>query len=326
MIDPILELTKLNYPFEDMGDWLKMKCPDPNHNDSNPSCGMRKNDGVWNCFSCSAKGNLFTFAKLLGVKLDKTSYNMLNSAYQKTLTFDKLNKKNKLETTKIVWRKGQQKSPLHDSSIRNFLWSIGIYKDEFIEERNIKYCYYGEAIGEHLIGTEQEKWTKFVKRILFPIYNSSNGNLVSLEGRTFVNGGKPKVLYPKGGTTRLLYNYDFCDLKKDIILVEGIKDLCKVWNVNSNVVSSFRGILTDEQINQLSKCKGKIIMFIDNDEAGWKALKDLSGRLLDKDLYFCYSNKAGNDPNDCTLYEIEKLIDNAEYYLDDLYEEIFKIE
>lgn len=41
-----------------------MRCPDPDHTDNKPSAAVHLVDGLWNCFSCPAKGDIIDLGKL----------------------------------------------------------------------------------------------------------------------------------------------------------------------------------------------------------------------------------------------------------------------
>lgn len=59
-IDDVLEVLTGLYDLEGQvrnGQYLIL-CPNPEHNDSNPSCGISLDTGYWNCFSCDASGDL----------------------------------------------------------------------------------------------------------------------------------------------------------------------------------------------------------------------------------------------------------------------------
>lgn len=44
---------------------FRMRCPNPDHPDNNPSASVRLSDGIFNCFSCDAKGDLIDLGHLV---------------------------------------------------------------------------------------------------------------------------------------------------------------------------------------------------------------------------------------------------------------------
>lgn len=59
LVEELLRQEKLDYR-ESGKDYL-VKCLNPEHDDSNPSMRIDKITGIFNCFSCHYKGNIFTF-------------------------------------------------------------------------------------------------------------------------------------------------------------------------------------------------------------------------------------------------------------------------
>lgn len=152
--------------------------------------------------------------------------------------------------------------------------------------------------------------------------------MVNVEGRTYV-GASPKVLYVGGGSVQTLYNWQFINPEEDLVVVEGIKGLWRVWNVFPNIVSMFHAIPSQVQLKMLNSVKGRIILFRDNDEAGEKSAVALN-QGLEKEIKVCYSLKKdkdgkGYDPNDCTLKEIEVLIKNAKLFSEDQVDNKFNL-
>ncbi len=136
---------------------------------------------------------------------------------------------------------------------------------------------------------------------------------MNIEGRTFV-GDTPKTLYPKGSQSDWLFNIEKCDRTKPLILTEGIKDLCKIWNVDHNVVSCFGGNITQAKVDLLLKLGfTDIIIFADNDPAGFHML-DQFDRLFPHDFRVCMNDIPGGDPNDLTLRQIKYKLDRSEEY------------
>jgi 5S rRNA maturation endonuclease (ribonuclease M5) len=46
------------------GDEFDILCPNPNHMDTSPSCGVNLVTGLWNCFSCGVSGDLLALGSL----------------------------------------------------------------------------------------------------------------------------------------------------------------------------------------------------------------------------------------------------------------------
>jgi len=324
-------LSALELAVVDNTSHYAIKCVSGKHPDNKPSLRVNKETGQVHCFVCGYKGNLFTLAKTLGVGIssDSTFYSQgdsqsdLNNQYKKEVQQRPKVVRTLSHKNNEIYFEGEMYSVFQNQKVLSFLRDtdngVSILDDSFIEERGIKYCTYAKVIAKHLLGRDPEKFkpTTFYKRLLFPIYHPESGKMVNIEGRTYV-GGKPKVLYPKGGIVDLLYNYEFCDLSKPVVKVEGIKDFCKVWNIYPNVVATFNPLLGEYQLKQLLTFQSDIIDFIDNDKAGWLGVEDLDSKLLDRELKICYNPEEGKDPFDTDFEMIADLLEGATTYTEEL--------
>lgn len=97
----------------------------------------------------------------------------------------------------------------------------------------------------------------------------------------------PKVLYAKGSRLKeTIYNWDKISTCFDepLHLVESISSLPNIWmNVIVHCSATFGSKVTERQIELLNKFK-EIILYIDNDEAGWLMAEHLLSSL-DTKLY-----------------------------------------
>ena len=54
-------LTERNLKYKESGKDYSIHCLNPEHDDSNPSMNVDKITGVFHCFSCGFKGNIFNY-------------------------------------------------------------------------------------------------------------------------------------------------------------------------------------------------------------------------------------------------------------------------
>jgi len=327
-----LDSQNIDYT-ENSSGWLKFCCVNPGHQDNHPSMSIREDSGGFNCFGCGCRGNFSQFIELVtGTPLD-----VVKTKYRPTIS--KSIPRGKKEDPEIIIT-GNLKDPLKNKEVREWLRNYGILEDAFIKDFGIKYSTYSEAIAKHLIGTPKEKekggWTKIENRIVTPMMKK--GKIVNLEARTLLSeeerGEIKKVLYVKGGNSSYLFNWDNIDLDKDLVIVESVKNLCKIWNVTHNVVASYHAIPGREQLDLLRQCRGNLINFCDSDEAGLGKIDLVSGEVvkkgsiqalaegLGKPFKLCYAKgflpgtKKNRDGNDCSLEEISFLLRNSVWYED----------
>jgi DNA primase len=270
---------------------------------------IHKDKGIFHCFSCGIKGGYPSLYTLI-------TGSPLHEKNNEHFRFPTVRKSSEYPSIKTV---GNLYNPLHNSDIREWLRINGVEDDTFIKDYDITYSRYSEMIADILIIDDPHvSYTKMKERICSPIIH--DGKTINVEGRTVIQE-EPKVLYVKGGCVETLYNWDRIDKGKDIIIVEGIKDLWRVWNVNKNVVAMFHNLPTEKQLIMFREVKGELIFFLDNDHGG-KGVIDKTGNCirdgtfqkvkkeLNRSFKWVMPKGEGNDPNDCSYSEIERLLKN----------------
>ena len=226
--------------FKVSGRDLLVKCLNPEHDDKNPSMRIDNITGIFNCFSCGFKGNIF---KMFGAPS-----NYLDIKRQK-LT-DSIEEK-RSSSIGISFPKGH--TPYNGN------W------------RNIKpetYKHF-EAFLHHE--------TQFVGRVVFPIRDIT-GKVVAFNGRHMTLSEKMKyMIYPPQATLPL-YPASVKPIKGRVILVEGIYDMINLFDKGlSNSVCCFGTNNVDQDklaILKMQDIMGVDIIF-DGDEAGQLAAENV---------------------------------------------------
>ena len=226
--------------FKVSGRDLLVRCLNPEHDDKNPSMRIDNITGIFNCFSCGYKGNIF---KMFGAPS-----NYLDIKRQK-LT-DSIEEK-RSSSIGISFPKG------HTPYSGNW--------------RNIKpetYKHF-EAFLHHE--------TQFVGRVVFPIRDIT-GKVVAFNGRHMTLSEKLKyMIYPPQATLPL-YPASVKPIKGRVILVEGIYDMINLFDKGlSNSVCCFGTNNVDQDklaILKMQDIMGVDIIF-DGDEAGQLAAENV---------------------------------------------------
>ena len=290
-VEEILDLLNIEYKIR--GNYAQGCCPF--HQETNPSWGASLTNGAYTCFSCGAKGNLWTLAKHKGFDLYKLLDFKSNINYFVPSSKQKI-KIGKEFTFPEIEVKGKILSPYGNRQVMEKLISWGI-SNSFIDTFEVGYFTYCEING-----------TKMWNRIIFPV--KYEGQIVNYECRDFTGNSARKVLYPKGLTSDYLFNWDNVDHSKIVYVVEGIKGLAKFWNVEKNVVSTFSKNIKDRQKKLFLKLK-EICIVPDNDFPKNDTLFDTVEQFdefLQNEFFIGEILKEGADPNDLTLEEIKKVI------------------
>lgn len=208
-----------------------VRCLNPEHADKNPSMRVDQITGIFNCFSCEFKGNLFTHFG---------------------------HKANKLDMRRQMMKKKIMDIRLESSGLqlpKNAQPYIGNW-------RNIKPSTYREF--EAFIDASPE----FVGRLCFPIRDRSE-RIVAFQARS-TGDQQPKYLNSPTGAKLPLFPV-VKTIQNRIILVEGIFDVLNLHDKGlTNAVCCF-GVknVTEEKLQVLSVSGVEgIDIFLDNDEAG----------------------------------------------------------
>ena len=251
-----------------------ISCLNPEHDDTNPSMRVDRVTGIFHCFSCGYKGNLFTY---YGAPASPTEVRIhrIKEKIQKV----------KSETVGIQLPKDRLK------------WKGGGF-------RNIS--------EETLDIWDAFTWNvpQFENRIIFPIRDIT-GKTVSLIGRSLDDFSKMKYyIYPQGAEMPFC-PAKVKPIQNRVILVEGIFDALNLWDKGlKNTVCCFG----TQQVNwvklsllKLQGVQGIDIMF-DGDEAGRQASEkakeiaeklEMSARVV--------KLRDNIDPGNLTKPEIQRL-------------------
>lgn len=278
-------------------------CVCPFHDDHSPSMSLSTDKQIYKCFSCGATGNVFSFvaeyenvsfieavaivANKCGMELSQATYNSnVSQVFKEEHEIMELSQKfflNNLRTdvgkeaTKYLNDRG-----INDDTIKEF--GIGLSldsNDSLLTLLNKKNYDTDKLVEIGLVNNVNGKiYDMFSRRITFPLWDK-DGNIVGFSARIYrgekdvskyMNSRESKI-FKKGET---LYNYhnakDVAKREKKIIVVEGFMDAIRVsLSGIKNVVALQGTAMTSDQINLLKKLRVKVILCLDNDNAGLMA-------------------------------------------------------
>ncbi len=299
---PITEVLSSYITVQQSGSQFKAKCPF--HNERTASFNISAERGLYYCFGCGAKGDIFTFVEQFEGLDKKGALKLLADRAGVTLTNNPLVSDTDgvyeiLEKATNIYQKLLNES----SSAQTYLEKRGLLK-ETIDAFRIGYvadewrtieslCKNDKdqsiAVRAGLIKkTEGKVYDRFRKRILFPL-NDSSGRVIGFSGRSFPDDGEgPKYLnspeteiFQKSKT---LFGFDKAKfhIKKNnfAILVEGQFDLVLSHQAGfRNTVASSGTAVSEESAQDpfsnlavLSRLTPHLFLAFDGDEAGQKAM------------------------------------------------------
>ncbi len=263
-------LQSKQVPFIPKGKDYVVSCLSPEHDDSNPSMRVDQITGIFHCFSCGYKGNLFVHFG------EKASFLHL----RRELLKKKIREK-RAESVGLPFP-------------RSALPYVGNW-------RNIKPETYRkfEAFQEH---------ESFIGRVVFPIRDMS-GRIVAFNAR-HMTGGTPKYLISPPGARMPLFPAKIDSIQASVILVEGIYDMLNLHDKGlTNAVCCFGTRNINEEKLSILRLQGieEAIVFFDGDEAGQAAAIKVQEMCKNVDLLTRNINIADIDPGALTENQVEKL-------------------
>ena len=263
-------LQSKQVPFIPKGKDYVVSCLSPEHDDSNPSMRVDQITGIFHCFSCGYKGNLFVHFG------EKASFLHL----RRELIKKKIREK-RAESVGLPFP-------------RSALPYVGNW-------RNIKPETYRkfEAFQEH---------ESFIGRVVFPIRDMS-GRIVAFNAR-HMTGGTPKYLISPPGARMPLFPAKIDSIQASVILVEGIYDMLNLHDKGlTNAVCCFGTRNINEEKLSILRLQGieEAIVFFDGDEAGQTAAIKVQEMCENVDLLTRNINIADIDPGALTENQVEKL-------------------
>jgi DNA primase len=239
-VDELLQEQRIE--FKVSGRDFVVKCLSPDHEDSNPSMRIDSITGIFNCFSCGFKGNVF---KHFGA-----AANFLEIKRQKL--------KESIDEKR--------------SANRGFEFPKGFspYVGNWRGIRPETYKHF-EAFMHHE--------SQFNGRIVFPVRDIT-GKVVAFNGRHMTMTEIPKYLIYPPQARLPLFPSSVPTIKGRVILVEGIFDMINLYDKGlANAICCFGTRNVDAEklaILKMQNVEGVDIMF-DGDEAGQKAAEEIKG-------------------------------------------------
>ena len=254
-----------------------VKCLNPEHDDNNPSMRIDRVTGVYNCFACGFKGNIF--------KLFDKPANYLD------IKREKLKQRIEMKRSESIGFKMPNDRLMYSGSERNMKGETYAKFDAFISTQ-----------------------TQFAGRIVFPIYDIT-GKIVAFNGRILGEtlGDTPKYIFHPPKAKLPLYPSYVTPIKGRVILVEGIYDVINLHDKGlTNALCCFGTHNITEPKLQLLKMKGveQIDIIFDPDTAGQNAVekvKEMCDKVMLKHYSVKLTGEKGIDPGSLSNTAVAQL-------------------
>ncbi len=293
-----------------LNDKNKSLCPF--HDDHSPSFSVQPDKQIYKCFSCGESGNVITFVqkyngitfvealKMLAdranIKIDINTTKKVNTKYEKLYeindTVNKYFKANLLSNEGIKATKYLEERKISKDIINEF--NIGLSTTNKLSTiLSKKYSYDDLAKLDIVKEINGRYYDTFQDRIIFPIIDENN-NVVAFSGRKYTNEDLNNNTLPKYSNTKetdifkkseVFYNINnaITEIKKkrEIIITEGFMDTIRMSSIGyKNVVAIMGTAFTQKHLEKIKKWKCKVILNLDQDDAGVKGTIEAGETLL----------------------------------------------
>lgn len=283
----------------------------PFHSEKTPSFTVYPENGSFYCFGCGVGGDVFTFTGLIenldyiesvkllaersGITLPQDGYDDSMQRLKKRI-YD-INRDTARFFHAFLMSPGGKWAldyltgrGLTVKTIKHFgLGAAPDSWDALIHHLKGKGYTESDMLAANVIGKSQRGslYDRFRKRVMFPIINI-RGNIVAFSGRAMPGEDKQGGKYVNTADTPVykksenLFGINFAKnvCSERVILVEGNMDVISLHQAGfENTVAPLGTAFTTEQANLLSRYTKEIVLMLDADAAGQKAVRRASELL-----------------------------------------------
>lgn len=283
----------------------------PFHGETKPSFSVNMRTGKWHCLGCHARGRNVEslIAQIEGLTTDAEVAQFIRYAAVKQA--DEI--REDLRAILRARKDSMSKRSYPDStSTDEWRW----YKDShhpYMYERGFT----DDTLREHAIGYDVK-----TRSIVIPVFE--HGTCRFVFRRAVSKNARPKYLYPSNVVkSNYLWGLDKTPISYEgqrIYLTEGSLDALWLRQMGIDTSVAILGSFISEQ--QLTKIAAlspsEIVLFFDNDDAGYDATQHAGKALLAKGIrnvyYLRYPNGSGDDPQGCTGEQIQQMIKRKKHF------------
>lgn len=294
----------------------KNKALCPFHDDHSPSFSVQKDKQIYKCFSCGESGNVITFvqkyngitfteaikmlADRVGIPLNVSTTKKIDTKYEKLYeindTVNKYFKANLLSNEGVNAIKYLEDRKISKDIINEF--NIGLSTSNKLSNILSKKYSYDDLVKLDICKEINNRYyDTFQDRIIFPIIDENN-NVIAFSGRKYTNADLNNNTLPKYSNTKetdifkkseVFYNINNAlneiKKKREIVITEGFMDTIRMSSIGyKNVVAIMGTAFTEKHLLKIKKWKCKVILNLDQDDAGVKGTIEAGETLLKNNI------------------------------------------
>lgn len=273
----------------------------PFHGETNPSCGMNVETGLWGCFACEAKGNIVSFVS----QYDDVPMSIAEERIKRKFINHNVDPSS-IESIveRILAKKKEDKKP---NNIVIPEWTLGQYT------KNYDYMY-SRGFTKETLDHFKVVYNETNKYQGFPVYNAEGG-LVGISGRNTLNEEPRYLPLIRFQKAQVVFNLHQIDINEPVIVVEGeINCMAMYQKGYHNTIAVLGASVAHDQIEILKNSEIKeLIIFFDTDPAGEKGTNKLISELW-KYMKIKVVEDHEGDPADMEKTYIDTLVNSAKYF------------
>ncbi len=278
----------------------------PFHNEKTPSFTVYPENGSFYCFGCGAGGDVITFTSLIENLDYMESVKLLAERSGVTIPEGDAFDNSMQELKNRIYEINRETARFYYSYLMSpgGKWALDYLKGRGLTEATIKHFGLGAApdswdalinylkskgfsvedmVQANVVSRSQRGtyFDRFRNRIMFPIFNI-RGNCIAFSGRARPGDDRAQGKYvntqdtPVYKKSQNLFALNFAkgDCAERVILVEGNMDVISLHQAGfTNTVAALGTAFGEEQVKLLSRYTKEIVVTLDADEAGQKAVK-----------------------------------------------------
>ncbi len=291
-------------------------CLCPFHNDKKPSLLVSPDKGIAYCFACQSGGDIFSFfqrienvdfptalkllAEKTGVelpkdrerpnaKVEKDAKERMRDCLDKAVEFFQARLRSTPAAAEYVKKRGVTEELMQTFGIGYAPDSFSETYDHLLKAGFSRSEIVGAGLGVQKELSEERIYDRFRQRIMFPI-GDAQGRVIGFGGRAMGDADAKYVNSPDGPLyhkSTVLYGLhqarEAIRQSKSMLLVEGYFDVVAAHKAGvKNAVAVSGTALTEDHVKLIKRYADKVILCLDQDQAGQKAA-DRAFQLLVKE-------------------------------------------